>query len=249
MIASRKPNKRADSVASEAIRRAWPMASTETVAKLVRASSFVEKASGTLMAEGERPSRVSLVLSGTVVGTWNAPDGRIAYVGFFGAPQFIGLTTLSGGPIATGIDALTQVTMLAWPSHEFRAIADADPALSLDLLELSIYGNQLLNHLIKLRTFTTAASRLAGLLLRYEAFCFSRDAPLVGRGNLSALAGVTPQMVSRILRKWEAAGIVRRVGASGLELLDRVALEAEAAPLEDFPAPDPTSRLASIPRM
>jgi hypothetical protein len=83
-------------------------------------------------------------------------------------------------------------------------------------------------------------------LLQYEAFCFSTDAPLVARGQLAALAGVTPQMVSRILRKWEAAGIVRRVGASGLELLDRAALEAAAAPLADFPAPYPTSRLASM---
>jgi hypothetical protein len=52
-------------------------------------------------------------------------------------------------------------------------------------------------------------------------------------------------MVSRIFRKWEAAAIVRRVGASGLELIDRIALEAEAAPLADFPAPDPRIRRAS----
>jgi CRP-like cAMP-binding protein len=226
------------------------MASTETVAQLVQLSSIVEKADGTLIAEAERPSRVGIVLSGTIVATWSAPDGRIVYVGLFGAGQFIGLSALRGGPNATGIDALTKVTVLAWPSHEFRAITDSDPAMSLDLLDLSNYAIQVLNHLIKLRTFTTAASRLAGLLLQYEAFCFSGEAPLIGRGQLSALAGVTPQMVNRILRKWEAAAIVRRVGASGLELLDRSALEAEAAPLQDFPAPAPTSHLASrIPRL
>jgi hypothetical protein len=52
-------------------------------------------------------------------------------------------------------------------------------------------------------------------------------------------------MVSRIFRKWEAAAIIRLVGASGLELLDRMALEAEAAPLDDFPALARTSHLAS----
>ena len=31
--------------------------------------------------------------------------------------------------------------------------------------------------------------------------------------------------------------VVRRLGASGLELLDQVALEAEAAPLRGFPPP------------
>jgi CRP-like cAMP-binding protein len=223
------------------------MASSETVARLVQASSFVEQADGTLMAEQEHPPRVALILSGTVVATWSAPDGRIAHVGLFGPGQFVGLMTLSGGPIESGIDALTRVTMLAWPSRAFRAITDADRALTLDLLDRSVYAVQLLDHLVKLRMFTTAASRLAGLLLRYEALCFSRNAPLVARGQLSALAGVTPQMVNRIFRQWEAAGIVRRVGASGLELLDRRALEAEAAPLDDFPAPDPTSRRASTP--
>ena len=74
------------------------------------------------------------------------------------------------------------------------------------------------------------------MLLENEAYCFG-DAPLVPRGQLAALAGVTPQMVSRIFRKWEAASVVRRLGASGLELLDRVALEAEAAPLTGFPPP------------
>ena len=107
------------------------------------------------------------------------------------------------------------------------------------MLDRSIYAIRLLNHLMQLRTFTRAASRLAGVLLQYEALYFG-EVPRVARGQLSALAGVTPQMVSRILRKWEGAAIVRRVGASGLELLDRVALEAEAAPLTDFPPPDPT---------
>ncbi len=59
------------------------------------------------------------------------------------------------------------------------------------------------------------------------------------RGQLANLAGVSPQMVSRIFRKWEARAIVRRLGVSGLELIDRVALAAEAAPLQGFPAPDP----------
>jgi CRP-like cAMP-binding protein len=235
-----------DSIAVEAIRRTWPMASSQTVDRLARTSSIVEKkASSTIVAEAEDPPRIGLVLSGTVVATWSAADGRVVHVGLYGSGQFVGMTTLTGEPTATGVDALTNVTALMWPSAEFRAIANADPALSLDLLDHLVYGTQLLIYLIRLRMFTPAASRLAGMLLRYEAFCFSPDAPLVARGQLSALAGVTPQMVSRIFRKWEAAAIVRRVGGSGLELLDRAALEHEAAPLDDFPPPEP-SHLASM---
>jgi CRP-like cAMP-binding protein len=247
MSASRPPNVRRDSIASAAIRQTWPMASEDTVVGLVRACAVVERANGPIMAVGERPSRVALILSGTIVSTWSAPDGRIAYDGLFGPGQLFGVTTQTGGAIVSGIDALTTVTMLAWPSREFRAIANSDLALALDLLDRCVYAIQLVNHLVQLRTFTTAASRLAGLLLQYEEFVFSTDAPLVARGQLSALAGVTPQMVSRILRRWEASGILRRVGPSRLELLDRNALAAEATPLDAFPAPDRTSPGSSTP--
>jgi CRP-like cAMP-binding protein len=242
MTASRQRPIREESVAVEAITRTWPLASPETITRLVRAGTVVEKAHGTLLAQGERPSRVALVLSGTYVGTWTAPDGRIADGGILHAEvsasgQFVGVTTLRGAPIISGIDTVTPVTMLTWLSDEFREITESDLGVTRELLDRSIYAIQLLNHLMQLRTFTTAASRLAGVLLQYEALCFG-DAPLMARGQLSALAGVTPQMVSRIFRKWEAAAIVRRLGASGLELRDRVALEAEAALLRDFPAPD-----------
>ena len=243
MTASRQPARRAESVAAEAITRTWPMASPETIARLVRASSLVEKAGGTLLAQGERPSRVALVLSGTFVGTWTAPDGRIAdggivHASLSGPGQFVGVTTLRGAPVISGIEAVTPVTMLTWLSDEFRAITESDLGVLHELLDRSIFALQLLNHLMELRTFTTGTSRLAGVLLQNEAFCFG-DAPLMPRGQLSNLAGVSPQMVSRIFRKWEAKAIVRRLGASGLVLLDRVALAAEAAPLKGFPGPDP----------
>jgi hypothetical protein len=130
MSASEQQGKRADAVAVEAISRTWPMASPETINRLVRLSSVVEGTSGTLMAEGERPSRVALVLSGTVVSTWSAPDGRVVYVGLFGPGQLIGLTTLTGASIVSGIEAVTTVTMLVWPSREFRAVTDTDLAVS-----------------------------------------------------------------------------------------------------------------------
>jgi CRP-like cAMP-binding protein len=232
---------RAASVAADAIRRTWPMASPGTVDKLVRASSLTEHARGSLLVQGEHPARVALVLGGTFVGTWKAPDGRVAdggivHASMSGPGQFVGVTTLRGAPIISGIDAVTPVTMLTWLSDDFSAITESDLGVTIELLDRSIWAIQLLNYLMQVRVFTTAASRLAGVLLVNEAYCFG-TAPLLARGRLSNLAGVTPQMVSRIFRKWEAAGIVRRVGTSGLELRDRVALEAEAAPLEDFPVP------------
>jgi CRP-like cAMP-binding protein len=194
------------------------------------------------MSEGERPSRVGLVIRGTVIATWSSPDGRTVFAGIYGPGQFMGLATLSGGPLTVGIEAMTAVTILTWDSQQFRRIAAADPAMMLDLLDRATYAVQALNHSIKLRSFASAKSRLAGLLLRYERLSFSTERPLIPRGQLSALAGVTPRMVSKIVREWDASGIMRRVGAYGLELLLREALVDEAAPLEEFPAPGSAQR-------
>jgi CRP-like cAMP-binding protein len=249
MAAQRQPIIRAESVATEAIARTWPMASPVTVEQLARAVTFLQKPAGaTLLAQGERPSRVALILSGTFVGTWNAPDGRvvdgaIVDVDPSGPAQFAGVTTLNGAPIISGLDAVTAVTMLTWPSEEFGAITASDLAVTRELLDRSIYAIRVLDHLMQLRSFTTASSRLAGVLLRYETLCFGQT-PRMARGQLSAIAGVTPQMVSRIFRRWEAASIVRRLGASGLELRDRDALQAEASQLAQFPPPDPPGRPA-----
>ena len=225
----------------EAIRRAWPMASPGTIDELARAASVIRSIKASLMSEGERPSRVGLVLSGTVAATWNAPDGRMLFAGIYGTGQFMGLATLAGATMTVGIHALAPVVLLTWDSQRFRSIADADPAMTANLLDRAVFATQALNHQIKVRSFTSARSRLAGLLIKYEGLCFSERTPLVPRGQLDALASVTTRMVRRILRDWEAARIVARVGSSGLVLLDRDALVAEAAPLADFPAPDPAA--------
>ncbi len=217
------------------------MASAGTIDRLARASSIVAKVPGPILFDAEPPARVAVLVRGTVVAAWNAPDGRSVYSGLYGPRQFFGMSTLSGGPMTVGVDAVTDVVLLVWRSEEFRDIASSDFAMTLDLLDRAIYSIQALNHLIKVRAFTTARSRLAALLMQYEPFCFSKAAPLAPRGQLSSLAGVTPRMVATILAEWEADGIVRRVGRKGLELVDRSALEAEAAPFMAFPAPDPTS--------
>jgi CRP-like cAMP-binding protein len=218
------------------------MAAPETTRALIRNASVVRAKGATLMSEGERPSRVGLVVRGTVIATWSSPDGRTVFAGIYGPGQLMGLATLSGGPLTVGIDAMTAVTILTWDSQQFLRIAAADPAMMIDLLDRATYAVQALNHSMKLRTFTSAKSRLAGLLLKYERLAFSTERPLIARGQLSALAGVTSQMVSRIVREWEASGIMRRVGPYGLELVERDALVDEAAPLEDFPAPGPAER-------
>jgi CRP-like cAMP-binding protein len=215
------------------------MANDETIGALVRASTTVRRAAGPLISESD--TRVALMLRGTVVASWCAADGRNVFIGLYGSGQVMGLATPSGGSMTARIDALTEVAVVTWRSEVFRRIAASDPSMIADLLDRSIYSIRALNHLLLLRSFTSARSRLAGLLLRYAPFCFATESPLVPRRQLGALAGVTPRMVSTILRDWEAAGIVHRAGTDGLVLDDPAGLAAEAAPLDEFPRPDRTS--------
>jgi CRP-like cAMP-binding protein len=240
-LSTARGHPRPSQLAHEAIEKSWPTALGETIARLAQAASVVHQGPGPVLAEAERPARAALVVHGTVVATWGAPDGRTVFAGLYGPGQFMGLATLTGEPMTVGIDALTDVTILAWHSAEFRHIATTDPAMAVDLLDRSVYAIRALNYMIKVRTFASARSRLAALLMKYEPICFSTSSPLVPRGQLAGLAGVTPRMVRAILGKWVASGIIRRVGVSGLELVDRPALTAHAAPLDDFPAPDPSA--------
>jgi CRP-like cAMP-binding protein len=204
------------------------------------AGRVVALPSGPVYTEAESPARIAIVLSGTVVATWESPDGRTMFAGVYGPGQFMGAATLAGGPTTVGIQALTPNRLLEWRSADFRAIAALDIAFLADLLTRTVFAIQALNHLIKVRVFTTARARLAALLLEHEQLVFSRR-PMLPMSQLAALAGVTPRMVSRIIHDWEGEKVLRRSGQVGLVLLDRARLIAEAAPLDLIEAPDPSS--------
>lgn len=57
------------------------MASAGTIDRLARACSVVEKAPGRILSDAETPARVAVLVRGTVVTAWNAPDGRSVYMG------------------------------------------------------------------------------------------------------------------------------------------------------------------------
>jgi hypothetical protein len=152
---------------------------------------------------------------------------------------------VASGQPATGARAIAAdavgrrwATILTWSSREFRAITDSDLAVALDLLEQSIYAIHLLNHGIQLRTFTTAATRLAGVFI-------GKRGSLLLEGD--AARGARPTLGSRRRHAADGEPDPAQVGsrgdrasswASGLELLDRAGLEAEAAPLDDFRRPN-----------
>ena len=116
----------------------------------------------------------------------------------------------------------------------------------LDIVDRLVRGLRLALSLLEKQTFATASARLASFLLRHEDLVFSASSPRILRSQLAALVGVSREMSSRILRRWERAGIIRRAARGRLVLVDRRRLEQEAAGADDLaPTPRLTSEVAS----
>ena len=87
-----------------------------------------------------------------LVGTWIAPDGRVAEGGICrrsalrtrAVPR--GSTTLRGAPVISRIAAVLRWSLLTWQSDEFRTIAESDVGVLLGLLDYCVYALQLLDY-------------------------------------------------------------------------------------------------------
>jgi CRP-like cAMP-binding protein len=177
-----------------------------------------------------------LVVEGHVAFAQYAPDGRVSYLGVYGSGTFVGLATVDGEEQPLELEALGPVVMLGWPAELVRTIAQGDPGFLIDLVDHLAYRVRLGLLLLQRQTFAPARARLASFLLRNESLVSAPTSRLLRR-HMAALAGVSREMVGRILRRWEREGIVERVDG-GLVLVDRDRLEEEAAAADDL-APEP----------
>ena len=170
-----------------------------------------------------------LVLEGHVAVLQRSPDGRVAILGVYGQGGLIGLATIDGVHQSAALEALDDVVMATWPALTVREVAAQDPGMLLDVVDQLVTRARGAMFLLERQTFATASMRLASSLLRNERLIFAGGPPVIARSRLAGLAGVSREMASRILRRWERADIIRRVGQTGLVLMDRQRLEAEAA--------------------
>jgi CRP-like cAMP-binding protein len=221
-------------VLDEGLRSVFPHALAASRDRL--ADVAIRRDVGPGFLDGARSSEpeIMLVLEGHVAVVQRAPDGRVAILGLFGPGGLIGLATIDGVPQAIALEALDAVVLAAWPSLMVREVAERDPGMLLDVVDQLVTRVRGAMFLLERQTFATSSMRLASALLRNEALVFSMEQPRVARSQVAAFAGVSREMAGRILRRWERAGIIRRVGQSGLVLVDRQSLEGEAAGAESL---------------
>jgi CRP/FNR family transcriptional regulator, dissimilatory nitrate respiration regulator len=219
---------------TESLRTVFPRATSESIRRLVEVHTLRAIGPGLLEDTRWRGPEILLVLEGHLAVVQRAPDGREAILGVFGPGGIAGLAMIDGEQQTAAFEALDDVVLAVWSTASVREIAKRDPGMLLDIVDLLVTRVRGAMFLLERQTFTTASMRLASALLRNEALAFATARPRFVRSQLAALAGVSREMTGRIMRRWERAGILRRVGPTGLVLVDRSRLEAEAAGAESL---------------
>ncbi len=217
---------------AESLRTVFPHATSESILSLVESYALRTIGPGFLGdARSSRPE-ILLVLDGHLAVVQRISDGREAILGVYGPGGIAGLAMIDGVQQTAAFEALEDVVLAVWSTTSVRDIAKADLGMLLDMVDLLVARVRGAMFLLERQTFSTASMRLASALLRNEALVFSTERPRFVRSQLAALAGVSREMTGRIMRRWEQEGMVRRVGPTGLVLVSRSRLEAEAAGAE-----------------
>ncbi len=153
-----------------------------------------------------------------VVETGQVRAALIAGPGYMG-----GLRSISspGADALYELVALTDGTWATWDPTVIRALALADAALAVDLLDLLSEFAVVLNVRLDEQSFGSARQRMAAILTRYGDAIFDTRHPVAQRGDLAAMIGTSRVMMYRTLRGLEADGLVKRHHGGGISIVDR----------------------------
>ena len=217
---------------AESLRSVFPRSTSESIGRLLEIHTLRALGPGYLDDTRSSGPEILLVLDGHLAVVQRIADGREAILGVYGPGGIAGLAMIDGVQQTAVFEALDDVVLAVWSATLVRDIAKADLGMLLDIVDLLVARVRGAMFLLERQTFTTASMRLASALLRNEALAFATARPRFVRSQLASLAGVSREMTGRIMRRWERAGIVRRVGPTGLVLVNRSRLEAEAAGAE-----------------
>lgn len=218
----------------------------EQLARLARAADVRTYAPGELIAaENEPVSGFFLVLSGQAKLFKLSPEGREQTIYIFRAGEPFCLCTLfgaSGWPANAA--AMDECRILRIEGRTFETMARSEPQLLLDLLHLLSGRLKEAMDLIEALSLKDIPARVAAFLL-HEARDLSGADRLVSlpvsHRELAKIVGVTPEALSRAMRRMKEAGLVE-VNGREVTLIDPAGL-ARCAESGLAPEPSPLPRL------
>lgn len=203
------------------------------IAELARASRRVVcRAGEVIFSEGQPARAFYLVRSGAVKLYRLSPDGREQVLHHLGPGRTFAEAAVLSMPRypahAVALESGTQLVEIA--GEPLRALLASDPGIAAAMLaSLTIWLAGLTDR-VEALSVTSAVARLAHYLLRLP----SRRADGVvvielpmAKKDLAAHLAITPETLSRVLRRWQDAGLLRGSGRR-LEVTDERLLVAIA---------------------
>ena len=180
-----------------------------------------------LVSEGMSADHCYFLVTGHVRVLRISRDGRLQVLGRFGpgAPlNIIPLLVVNGVNQAT-IETLTPVSVLVLDTNGFKRLVSMHPDFSVMLLHNFAERMTRMTNLAAGLSFHSVRIRLARFLMElasqpYDAGGWTQD-------EIAAHIGTIRDIVGRLLREFEAKGLIKR-NRQEITLLDRVGLLKEA---------------------
>lgn len=206
-----------------------------------------------VLSQGLSPL-LTLVVEGYLGAMRSDEEGHHQMITIAGPGELMSVLSLRRAAPSVDLVGLNTGIAALWPGDTVMALARTDAGLAVSLLDHALRSASRLLDRLEHITFDSVSRRLAAMLWRRRELLFDARRPLLSRPQLADLAGTSREMTGRVIRDFEARGLVARVGRSGLVLRDPGGLRAISGIGEDdigemvpFPARTPGDRAAPAP--
>lgn len=186
-------------------------------AAVIEAAQTRQVDSGTVIfSEADPASSFFIVLSGSVKLAQLTEDGDAVVFRLLGRGDAFGTVSVLGdAAYPVSAIAVTRVSIVQWPAAAMRHFLELDARLSLNVLRSVSDRLQALRLQYRHLATENVERRMARALLTLAQGAGTRvgdgillDLPL-SREDVAQLTGTTVFTISRIVSRWEAAGILR----------------------------------------
>lgn len=185
-----------------------------------------------LFRSGEKFNSIYIVRSGTVKASITAEDGMEQITGFYLPGEILGMDGMENNQYHTSAVALETCSICVLPFHKLTSLGREFPVLQQQLwrqISREIASGQ---DLLMYMGRKDAEARIAGFLLslsqRFKRIGYSAASfqlPM-GRHDIGNYLGMTLETVSRVLTRFEKAGIIckerRNINIIDIEVLSEV---------------------------
>lgn len=202
--------------------------------RLTASSRTVDEPAGaTIMMEGDRAAELFCVLLGIVSIFKLLPDGRRQITGFLYPGDFLGITFNLAPNYGYGAEAVTHVSLRAYPRRDFEQLLDEVPGVRRAFIAKMADELTEAQDRMVLLGHSTANERVASFLLtmaRRQAGAEKKPVTTVSIpmrwSDIADYLGLSAETVSRTLTAFRSSGIIRTGRSGVIGILDRAALES-----------------------